>query len=336
MTTGEAVAYIRSATSHDADDQVTSAQYIAWLQLETNRIRRRLASAVPTLNSSTQSTTLTAGQTTLSLPSDFLALRRLEKLSGSNYFPVLIGDGLTTNGLNGLEAREQGAQIIISPAREAPGTYLLTYVTTGNRLIVSEKQVRLATTAALPANTAAGAGVGATLTANAVGVLTVDGSAVVLNDRIFVQPAHAGAADRAGIYLCTTEGTAGAAFVLTRATDFDEAKIGEVEEGAAILAVSGVTNFNKTYVLTTTGPITVDTTNLEFATWSSGVSSILPVPIGLEDVVCERVAARVRERCYEDPSRHTTRAEEIWRDLLPSLKKRYGAHPVSGLRRTGR
>src|SRR5688500_10866991 len=94
--------------------------------------------------------------------------------------------------------------------------------------------VLVATAAALPANTAAGAGVGATLTADAVGILTVDGVALALNDRVFVLPAHAGANDRAGIYALTTEGTAGVAFILTRATDFDAASAGEIAKGAAI------------------------------------------------------------------------------------------------------
>src|SRR3972149_3276601 len=78
---------------------------------------------------------------------------------------------------------------------------------------------RCATAAALPAVTAAGSGVGKTLTADAVGVLTVDGIATFLNDRILVKNQVTGANN--GIYLCTTEGTAGVAFVLTRATDFD-------------------------------------------------------------------------------------------------------------------
>lgn len=134
------------------------------------------------------------------------------------------------------------------------------------------KSVRLATAAVLPANTAAGAGVGATLTMDAVGILTIDGGAVLLNDRVFVHPDHAGAADRAGIYLCTTEGTAGAAAVLTRATDFDQAAAGEIELGVAVRPTAGTANVGKTYVLTTTGAITVDTTNLAFTTYASGAA----------------------------------------------------------------
>jgi len=52
---------------------------------------------------------------------------------------------------------------------------------------------KLATAAALPACTAAGSGVGKTLTADAVGILTVDGVATVLNDRILVKDQVTGA-----------------------------------------------------------------------------------------------------------------------------------------------
>lgn len=125
------------------------------------------------------------------------------------------------------------------------------------------KAVRLATAAALPAVTQAGAGVGATLTADAVGVLTVDGVAVVLNDRVLVK--NQAATDDNGIYLCTTEGTAEAAFVLTRATDFDQAAANEVARGEGALASEGTANAGTSWILTTSGTITVDTTGLTFA-----------------------------------------------------------------------
>lgn len=133
-------------------------------------------------------------------------------------------------------------------------------------------EVLAATAAALPANTAAGAGVGATLTMDAVGILTVDGVALVLNDRLFVLPAHAGANDRAGIYAMTTEGDAGTAAILTRATDFDQAAAGEIALGAAIRPTAGTANVGKTYVLTTSAAITVDTTALAFTEYASGVA----------------------------------------------------------------
>lgn len=124
--------------------------------------------------------------------------------------------------------------------------------------------VDLATDAALPANTAAGSGVGKTLTADAVGVLTVDGVATVLNDRIMVKDETGGADVDHGIYDVTTEGTAGVAFVLTRATDFDGTPAGEVKTGSAAFVLGGTANANTGWRVSTADPITVDTTPIAF------------------------------------------------------------------------
>ena len=75
---------------------------------------------------------------------------------------------------------------------------------------------KYATVAALPANTASGV----TLTGNANGALSVDGVAVSVGDRILVK-------DEAtlfnnGIYDVTATGSAGAVFVLTRSTDYNQ------------------------------------------------------------------------------------------------------------------
>ncbi|MDO9535090.1 MAG: hypothetical protein Q7J85_07100 [Bacillota bacterium] len=127
---------------------------------------------------------------------------------------------------------------------------------------------RVATAAALPACTPAGAGVGKTLTADAVGILTVDGVATVLNDRILVKNQVAGADN--GIYKVTTEGTAAVAFILTRATDFDT----EVTAGAFTYVEEGTVGDNKGYALTTNNPITVDTTALVFSIFSGSAGDV--------------------------------------------------------------
>lgn len=124
--------------------------------------------------------------------------------------------------------------------------------------------VRLTTDAALPAVTAAGSGVGKTLTADAVGVLTVDGVATVLNDRILVKNQVAGADN--GLYKVTTEGTAGVAFVLTRTTDADANT--EVTAGLYTFTEEGTANADAGFVLSTNNPITVDTTALTFTQFS--------------------------------------------------------------------
>lgn len=205
MLVDTAITNIKTATSHDSDDQVTAAQYLAWVQLEQDRIRVHCALAIPSLYTSTQSNTL-SGTTTISKPADFLALVRFEKLVGTKYWPVWTADGLSTHGLGGLEFREEATNFEVAPTEESDGTYKMTYVTKG-----------------------------ATLT-----------SAL------------------------------------------------------------------------TTPP---------------GSNATIEVPLGLEDVLSERVAARVRERCYEDAAPHYKRADDLWKELFPLIKRRYGRHSVPGLRR---
>lgn len=143
-----------------------------------------------------------------------------------------------------------------------------------------KEEVRVATTTTLPAFTAAGSGVGKTLTADAVGILTIDGVNTVLGDRILVKNENGTAADvDNGIYEVTTEGTVGVAYVLTRATDADGTPAGEVTQGMFCFVREGTTQENTGWALSTADPITVDTTALQFVqrqglpnfTWGAGL-----------------------------------------------------------------
>lgn len=128
----------------------------------------------------------------------------------------------------------------------------------------------LATTAVLANCTPAGSGVGKTLTGDSVGVLTVDSVATVLNDRILVKDQAAG--DDNGVYKVTTEGTAGVAFILTRATDFDTDA--EVTSGAFMFIERGTANGDQGWALTTNDAITLDTTALVFSQFS-GIGALV-------------------------------------------------------------
>lgn len=134
----------------------------------------------------------------------------------------------------------------------------------------NKNSCRVATTEALPACTASGLGVGKTLTANANGVLTVDGVGTVINDRVLVQDQATGSDN--GIYSVTTEGTAGVTFVLTRATDCDTDS--DVSAGLFTFVEEGTTNGDYGFVLSTNNPITVDTTNLTFTIFSSAGAGV--------------------------------------------------------------
>jgi hypothetical protein len=126
--------------------------------------------------------------------------------------------------------------------------------------------VDLATTAALPANTYNNgtSGVGATLTANANGALSVDSTLTVATNRILVKNEVAQANN--GVYTVTQVGSAGSPYILTRATDFDTAGSGvdQIDEGDFFLVTSGVANLNTAWVQQTAPPIVVGTTALVF------------------------------------------------------------------------
>lgn len=103
-------------------------------------------------------------------------------------------------------------------------------------------------------------GVGATLTAGGVGVLTVDGVATVLNDRILIQ--FQTAQEQNGAYYVSTEGTAGVAAILTRATDYDT--VGEMQAGDQFSVVAGTLYAASIWMMSQTNPIIVGTTAITF------------------------------------------------------------------------
>ena len=125
---------------------------------------------------------------------------------------------------------------------------------------------RLATTTALSANTYnnGSSGVGATLTANANGALTVDGTAAVAGNRILVK--NESAAANNGIYTVTTVGSGSAAYVLTRATDADTS--GKLNSGGFTFVEEGSSNADNGYVMTQDTTITFGSTSVTWQQFS--------------------------------------------------------------------
>lgn len=140
--------------------------------------------------------------------------------------------------------------------------------------------VRYATTAALPACTYANgiSGVGATLTGNANGALTVDGytftSPADNGTRILVKNQASQLED--GVYTLTQAGNTvpGAPFILTRATDFDTAGSGvdQIDAGDFFLVTAGTANANTSWVQQTPLPITVGVTAIVFAQFGAPIT----------------------------------------------------------------
>jgi len=134
--------------------------------------------------------------------------------------------------------------------------------------------VELATTAALPANTYnnGASGVGATLTANANGALTVDSVLTVVGYRVLVKNQVTQANN--GVYTVTQVGSAGTPYILTRATDFDTAGSGvnQIDEGDFFLVTSGTVNANTAWVQQTPPPIVVGTTAIVFQQFAAPIT----------------------------------------------------------------
>lgn len=127
---------------------------------------------------------------------------------------------------------------------------------------------RLATTAALTVDYANGtAGVGATLTnAGTLAALTLDSIPAAGGDRVLIKDQSD--AIQNGIYTVTNNGSASVAWILTRATDFDNNPDGEVGGGDFIFVQEGTSQADNGYVVTTNGVITVGTTTIDFVQFS--------------------------------------------------------------------
>jgi hypothetical protein len=145
--------------------------------------------------------------------------------------------------------------------------------------------VKLATTAALTANYAAGSadqsqgtGVGATLTSTSNVALTVDSVAAAVDDRILVK--DQATTTQNGIYTVTAIGSGSAPWVLTRATDFDNSIAGEVFPGDFTFITHGTTNVGQGWIMNSVGTATTPTRAIRIGTdaivWTqfTGVSTI--------------------------------------------------------------
>jgi len=130
--------------------------------------------------------------------------------------------------------------------------------------------VKATTTTNLSANYSNGTnGLGATLTADTNrSFTTLDGvSSWSVGDRVLVKDQTT--ATQNGIYTLTTVGSGSAAWVLTRAADADNNPSGELATGDFCFVTSGTTNGSKGFILTTTGTITIGTTNVNYTQFNA-------------------------------------------------------------------
>ncbi len=133
--------------------------------------------------------------------------------------------------------------------------------------------VTVATTAILPNSPTyanGSAGVGATLTAGSAGVLTIDGQATALGDRILVK--NQASTVQNGIYSVTTAGTAGIPYVLTRITGYDSGA--EITGAPAIQIGAGAANGFTSWIMNAGTVTTVGTDPITYVMFTVAASAV--------------------------------------------------------------
>lgn len=123
---------------------------------------------------------------------------------------------------------------------------------------------RVATATALPAYTFSAN----VITASAVGALTVDGVAVVAGNRVLVK--NESNYQYNGIYVVTNAGGASAAYVLTRASDFNTDAT--ASPGSFTFIEEGSTLADTGWVMTSNAPITLNTSSIFWSQFSGAGS----------------------------------------------------------------
>ena len=129
----------------------------------------------------------------------------------------------------------------------------------------------VATASALPSNTYANgtAGVGATLTATANALLTVDGVGQAVGNLVLVK--NEATAANNGLYTVTAAGSGSAAYVLTRQVDMNAA--GAFSGAFVPVGAGGTANANTLWLCNPSGTVTVGTTSIPF-TELNGATSV--------------------------------------------------------------
>ena len=115
-------------------------------------------------------------------------------------------------------------------------------------------------------------GVGATLTNSGTNeALQLDNHLLEVGERVLIKDQTTQTQN--GIYVVTTVGDGSTPWVLTRATDADNSPSGEVAYGDFTFVQQG-TNGGYGYILTTTGTVTIGTTNLVYTVFNAGQTVI--------------------------------------------------------------
>jgi hypothetical protein len=223
------------------------------------------------INSDVVGTFYSAG---LSVPGNVVAGNVVTNSVVGNVITISAVGGITLNTNTGnISAASQYINNILNPmqGQDAATKAYVDSVAVGLQV---KQAVYLATTAALPActyyNGPSDNGIGATLTADAVGNLTIDGIQVTTIDTRLLIQNQANAAFN-GIYVVSQVPNDVTAFILTRSADFD---IAADMYGAYVLTTDGDINDGNGFVCTNSAvltPITVGYTAINFTLFSSSL-----------------------------------------------------------------
>ena len=229
------------------------------LLLATNRLLGRTTAGTGSAEEISVSGELTLSAGALSTSSNVVTLTGTQTLTNKTLTSPVITGGTTVTV-------PSGAYDLVNK----------TYVDSTAQGLNFHQSCKYATTTALPAYTYnnGSSGVGATLTANAVGALNIDGSTPSVNDRILVKNETSTNAPYNGAYTVTTVGNGSTAWVMTRATDFDEAGSGanQIDAGDFFLITAGTANANTSWVQQTALPITIGTTDIVFIQFGAPIT----------------------------------------------------------------
>lgn len=131
MTLNELYAAVRAETAHDSDVAIDNEIHLnPWLRLEYLKLRRKLTARFPSLFLTTSDVVTLSGTTqAVPKPANFERLERLEKLSGTEWLPVMGSPSFMPEQACHLGFREEGASLVVGPQAEAPGQYRMVYVT---------------------------------------------------------------------------------------------------------------------------------------------------------------------------------------------------------------